>query len=68
MRTLSEAAMDDREQAMSIETDARTPEEVYEAINDEMGEEFLPVEEIAGAMEDGWIELCTDGIVVWQLG
>jgi hypothetical protein len=68
MRTLGEAAYDDREQAVSIETDARTPQEVYDAINEEMGEEFLPLDEIAAAIEDGWIEICADGIVVWQNG
>ena len=67
MRTLQEAQQDKgRELAAAIETDAKKPLEVFDAINDEMGEEFLPLNEIEDAIRTGMIEICTDGVVVWM--
>jgi|GEM_PF-2123579 len=66
MRTLSEAALDPRKQAISIESDAENVAEVYDAINEEMGEEFLPLDDLADAINNGQVEICSDGVVVWM--
>ncbi len=47
-----------------IPTDDFTEEGIRRAINEEFGEPF--VEDILEAIAEGYIQVCEDGIIVWE--
>ena len=46
-----------------IPTDDFTNEEIARAINKEFGEQMF--DDILEAIEDGYIQICDDGIIIW---
>ena len=49
-----------------IKTNARTPKGIYRVICEEFGNDFFEdVSEVLGAISDGYIQICDDGIIVW---
>lgn len=51
-----------------IKTRARTPKGIYRAIAREVDPVPFEPDEIEQCIRDGWITICSDGIIIWYDG
>lgn len=65
MKTMKETTSTTWTKIAEIKTKARTARGIYSAIAREIDPVPFEPDEIEQCIKDGWIEICTDGIIVW---
>lgn len=65
MQSMAETTSSNYTKLAEIKTKARTAKGIYNAICQAFGEEFFSLEEIEHAMKNGFIDVCTDGVIIW---
>ena len=65
MQSMAETTGGSYKKLAEIKTGEKTVKGIYDAICRAFGEEFFSLEEIEHAMENGFIDVCTDGVIIW---
>ncbi|MBQ7781778.1 MAG: hypothetical protein IJ405_07140 [Lachnospiraceae bacterium] len=65
MLSMAETTGGSYKKLAEIKTKASTVKGIYNAICQAFGEEFFSLEEIEHAMKNGFIDVCTDGVIIW---
>ena len=65
MKTMRKTNSQTWTKLVEIKTKARTIKGICNAINKFYGEEFYEPDQIEKCIKDGWIEVCSDGVVLF---
>ena len=65
MLSMAETTGGSYKKLAEIKTGARIVKGIYDAVCRAFGEEFFSLEEIEYAMKKGFIDVCTDGVIIW---